>query len=62
MFAVAEVSPDDLKQFARKLVKLSALYANHGTGPIPDSLVLPRLNWQKLTQPVNSERDLFIDE
>ena len=55
-------NPDDLKQFAKKLVKLGALYADHGTGPTPDSLVLPRLNWQRLTQPVNSERDLYIDE
>lgn len=62
VFATTEVEPDDLKHFARKLVKLSALYAHHGTGPIPDSLVLPRLNWQKLTQPVNSERDFYIDE
>jgi hypothetical protein len=62
VFATAEVGPSDLKDFAKKLVKLSALYANHGTGPIPDSLVLPRLNWRKLTQPVNSERDLDIDE
>jgi hypothetical protein len=62
VFATTEVEPDDLKPFARKLVKLSALYPHHGTGPIPDSLVLPRLNWQKLTQPVNSERDLYIDE
>jgi hypothetical protein len=62
VFANTEVGSDDLKHFARKLVKLSTLFANHGTGPIPDSLVLPRLNWQKLTQPVNSERDLYIDE
>ncbi len=62
VFASAEVSPDDLKPFARKLVKLSALYANFGTGPTPDSLVLPRLNWGRMTQPVNSERDLHIDE
>jgi hypothetical protein len=62
VFATAEVSPDDLKQFAKKAVKLSALYADHGTGPIPDSLVLPRLNWGRMTQPVNSERDLDIDE
>ena len=33
-----------------------------GTGPTPDSLVLPRLNWGRMTQPVNSERDLHIDE
>ena len=57
VFANAEVSPDDLKQFAKKAVKLSALYADHGTGPTPDSLVLPRLNWRKLTQPINSERE-----
>jgi hypothetical protein len=62
VFANAEVSPDDLKDFAKKLVKLGALYADHGTGPTPDSLVLPRLNWRKLTQPVNSERDLYTDE
>jgi hypothetical protein len=62
VFANAEVSPDDLKDFSKKLVKLSALYANHGTGPTPDSLVLPRLNWGRMTQPVNSERDLHIDE
>lgn len=42
VFAVAEVSPDDLKHFAKKAVKLSALYADHGTGPTPDSLVLPQ--------------------
>ena len=57
VFAAAEVRPDDLKPFAKKLVKLSALYANHGTGPGPDSLVLPRLNWGRMTQPVNSERE-----
>jgi hypothetical protein len=62
VFAQAEVSPDDLKQFAKKAVKLSALFADHGTGPTPGSLVLPRLNWRKLTQPINSERDLHIDE
>jgi len=62
VFANSEVSPADLKPFAKKLVKLSALYANHGTGPTPDSLVLPRLNWGRMTQPVNSERDLHIDE
>ena len=62
VFATAEVRPDDLKQFAKKLVKLGALYADHGTGPDPDSLVLPRLNWGRMTQPVNSERDLHIDE
>ncbi len=62
VFATTEVEPDDLKHFARKLVKLGALYADHGTGPIPDSLVLPRLNWSKLTEPINSERDLYIDE
>ncbi|HVK17080.1 MAG TPA: hypothetical protein VM533_09025 [Fimbriiglobus sp.] len=57
VFAAAEVRPDDLKQFARKLVKLSALYPNYGTGPTPASLVLPRLNWGRMTQPVNSERE-----
>ncbi|QEL15123.1 hypothetical protein [Limnoglobus roseus] len=57
VFATTEVSPEDLKHFARKLVKLSALYADHGTGPTPNSLVLPRLNWGRLTQPVNSERE-----
>lgn len=57
VFATAEVSPDDLKQFAKKCIKLSALYADHGTGPTPDSLVLPRLNWGRMTQPVNSERE-----
>lgn len=62
VFATAEVSPDDLKAFAKKCIKLSALYADHGTGPTPDSLVLPRLDWRKLTQPINSERDLDIDE
>lgn len=62
VFATTVVRPDELKLFAKKLVKLGALYADHGTGPTPDSLVLPRLNWQKLTQPVNSERDLYIDE
>lgn len=61
VFATTEVGSDDLKHFARKLVKLSALYANHGTGPIPDSLVLPRLNWSKLTEPVNSERDIYVE-
>lgn len=61
VFATTEVEPDDLKQFARKLVKLGALYADHGTGPIPDSLVLPRLNWSKLTEPVNSERDIYVE-
>lgn len=62
VFSNHEVSPDDLKHFAKKLVKLGALYANHGTGPNPDSLVLPRLNWGRMTQPMNSERDLHIDE
>lgn len=62
VFATAEVSPTDLKQFAKKAVKLSALYADHGTGPSPDSLVLPRLNWGRMTQPLNSERDLHTDE
>lgn len=62
VFATVEVSPDELKDFAKKAMKLSALHANHGTGPTPGSLVLPRLNWRKLTQPVNSERDLHIDE
>jgi hypothetical protein len=57
VFAACEISPDELKRFAKKLVKLSALYANHGTGPRPDSLVLPRLNWGRMTQPVNSERE-----
>jgi hypothetical protein len=61
VFATAEVSPADLKQYAKKVVKLGALYADHGTGPIPDSLVLPRLNWGRMTQPVNSERDLDIE-
>ena len=54
--------PDDLKRFAKKLVKLGALYADHGTGPDPDSLVLPRLNWGRMTQPINSERDLDCDD
>jgi hypothetical protein len=62
VFAQAEISPEDLKHFAKKCIKLSALFADHGTGPRPDSLVLPRLNWRKLTQPINSERDLDIDE
>ena len=62
VFADAEVTPGELKDFAKKAVKLSALYADHGTGPRPGSLVLPRLNWRKLTQPVNSERDLDCDE
>jgi hypothetical protein len=62
VFANSEVSPDDLKHFGKKAVKLSALYADHGTGPTPNSLVLPRLNWRKLTQPINSERDLHTDE
>lgn len=57
VFSQIEIGPDDLKQFAKKLVKLSALYADHGTGPTSGSLVLPRLNWRKLTQPVNSERE-----
>ena len=62
VFATAEVGAGELKAFAQKLLKLTALYADHGTGPTPDSLVLPRVNWQRLTQPVNSERDLHIDE
>lgn len=62
VFADAEVSPADLKQFAKKLVKLGALYANHGTGPTPTSLVLPRLNWGRMTQPVNSEREQDCQE
>jgi hypothetical protein len=62
VFAQAEITPDELKDFSKKLVKLSALYANFGTGPRSDSLVLPRLNWRKLTQPINSERDLHTDE
>jgi hypothetical protein len=62
VYADAEIGPDELKDFAQKAVKLSALFANHGTGPRPDSLVLPRINWRKLTQPINSERDLHIDE
>jgi len=62
VFSDAEIGSDELKDFAKKLVKVGALYANHGTGPTPGSLVLPRLNWRKLTQPVNSERDLHIDE
>jgi hypothetical protein len=62
VFAQAEVGPEELRTFAKKAVKLSALYADHGTGPTPDSLVLPRLNWRKLTQPINSERDLDCDE
>ncbi len=61
VFANTEVGSDDLKHFTKKLVKLSALYANHGTGPRPDSLVLPRLNWRKLTQPINSERDIYVE-
>lgn len=61
VFANSEVGSDDLMHFAKRLVKLSALYADHGTGPIPDSLVLPRLNWWKLTQPVNSERDIYAE-
>ncbi len=61
VFSDAEVGFGELKDFAKKLVKLSALYADHGTGPRPDALVLPRLNWRKLTQPVNSERDLDCD-
>jgi len=62
VFADAEISPADLKQFAKKAVKLSALYPNHGTGPTPTSLVLPRLNWSRMTQPINSDRDLHINE
>jgi hypothetical protein len=61
VFANAEVNPDDLKHFAKKAVKLSALYADHGTGPTPDSLVLPRLNWSRVTEPINSERDCDCD-
>ena len=60
--AATEVRPVELKDFAKKLVKLSVLYANHGTGPIPDSPVLPRLNWRKLTQPINSEREQDCNE
>jgi hypothetical protein len=62
VFAGREITADDLKHFAKKLVKLGALYADHGTGPTPDSLVLPRLNWGRMTQPINSERDLHTDE
>jgi hypothetical protein len=62
VFALSEITPDELKDFSKKLVKLSALYVNFGTGPRPDSLVLPRLNWGRMTQPINSERDLHIDE
>lgn len=58
VFADTEISPGELKGFAKKCIKLSALYADHGTGPRPGSLVLPRLNWRRLTQPINSERDL----
>jgi hypothetical protein len=57
VFATAEVGPGDLKNFAKKVVNLSALYADHGTGPTPDSLVLPRLNWRTLSRPINSERE-----
>lgn len=57
VFADGEITPDELKGFAKKLVKLSALYADHGTGPTPDSLVLARLNWRRMTQPINSERE-----
>lgn len=62
VFTQAEVTADELKDFSKKLVKLSALYADHGTGPRPGSLILPRLNWGRMTQPVNSERDLDFDE
>jgi hypothetical protein len=57
VFADTEVSPEELKAFAKKAVKLSALYPHHGTGPTPTSLVLPRLNWGRMTRPVNSERE-----
>lgn len=57
VFAGSEVLPEELKNFAKKAVKLSALYADHGTGPRAESLVLPRLNWGKLTHPMNSERE-----
>lgn len=62
VYANSEVTSDDLKAFARKLIKLGALYADHGTGPQPDALVLARLNWGRMTQPVNSERDLDHNE
>lgn len=57
----ATVTASELTAFARKLVKPGALYADHGTGPRPDTLVLPRINWRRMTEPVNSERDLDCD-
>lgn len=57
VYADAEIGPDELKDFAKRLVKVGALYANHGIGPTPGSLVLPRLNWRRMTQPINSERE-----
>jgi hypothetical protein len=62
VFAAAEVRPDELKAFAQQLLKMTALSADHGTGPTPDSLVMPRVNWGRMAQPVNSERDLHVDE
>ena len=62
VFANGEVQPKELRDFARKAVRISMLYTDHGTGPRPDSLVAPLLKWDRMTQPVNSERDLFIDE
>ena len=61
VYAHAEVTPAELTGFARKLLKVSALYANHGTGPRSDSLVLPVIKWGGLTQPHNSERDFHFD-
>jgi hypothetical protein len=62
VYADAEVTPAELTDFGRKLLKVSALYADHGTGPIPDSLLLPVIKWGNMTQPVNSVRDIHIDE
>ena len=62
VFANGEVQSKELRDFARKAVKFSMLYANHGTGPRPDSLVAPLLKWYRMTQPINSERDFHIDE
>ena len=62
VFADGEVQAEELRDFARKAMKFSMLYANHGTGPRPDSLVAPVLKWGSMTQPVNSERDFDIDE
>jgi hypothetical protein len=55
VFAPRAVTPDELREYCRKALKFTVLYADHGLGPIEGSATMPGIRWGELYQSLSSE-------